>query len=251
AIMHIDPPPLISHQPLTPPIFDRIVRKCLAKNPEDRWQTAGDVLTQLNWIAEAGTQIPVPSQAESGRKRTRLLQIWTVAATTLAVAAGIALGLAYFRPVKQPDEIRFNVSVPLMPSPFHLSISPDGRWIAFVASTTPNVRTLFLRPMGSTTAQQMAALDGTNTTLFWSPDTPHLGFFSGTRLKKIDVAGGPAQNVCDVPGGTLQATWNADGIIIFGSTSGLYRVSAAGGEAVKITSLDATSQEVVHLLPYF
>jgi eukaryotic-like serine/threonine-protein kinase len=253
AIMHVDPPPLTTQQPLAPPMFDRVVRKCLAKDPEERWQTARDLLTQLNWIVEGGTQIGFPPQVSTERqKRNWLLQAWALLATALLFAATAALGFIYFRPVKQADEVRFNMPVPPMPSPFLLSVSPDGRWIAFEAAIGGNPRTLFLRPMGSTTAQQLAPIEGTNTTLFWSPDSRHVAFFAGGRLKKIDVAGGPPQNVCDVPtGGPLQGTWNADGVIIFGSTNGLYRVSAAGGEPTKITSIDQSLGEVGHRLPYF
>jgi hypothetical protein len=76
---------------------------------------------------------------------------------------------------------------------------PDGRWIAFVASASVNARALFLRPIGSTTARQLTATDGNNITLFWSADSRYIGFVSEGKLKKIDVAGGPAQSLCELP----------------------------------------------------
>src|SRR5262249_53145184 len=154
---------------------DRIVRKCLEKDPENRWQTARDVLTELQWIGEAGTQVGVPMQvATDRRKHARFVQVWALLATVLLVALSGVLTYVYFRPVKQPDEVRFVVNVPPMPSAYQLTVSPDGRWIAYVASTTSAARALFVRPIGSVTPQQITTIDGTNTTMFWSQDSRHL-----------------------------------------------------------------------------
>jgi Tol biopolymer transport system component/predicted Ser/Thr protein kinase len=253
AIMHFDPPSLAAQQPLTPPMLDRVVRKCLEKDPENRWQTARDLLTELQWIGEGGTQIGVPAQvAAERRKPARLVQVWGVLATVLLVAAAATLTYVYFRPVTQPDEIRFVVNVPPMPSPYQLTVSPDGRWIAYVASTASVARALFVRPIGSITAQQLTTIDGTNSTLFWSPDGRHLAFVSGGRLRRIDIGGGPPQNICDLlQGEALGGAWNTEGVILSGSRSGLFRVPAAGGEPVQMTSIDSKLQEIGHVLPAF
>src|SRR5262249_30033602 len=103
----------------------------------------------------------------------------------------------------------------------------------------------------STAAHQIAELDSNNTTLFWSPDSRYIGFFASGKLKKIDASGGPAQSLCDIAPGPLLATWNPEGVIVFGSNRGLYRVSASGGEPVQITTVDLSQQETAHLLPYF
>jgi serine/threonine protein kinase len=254
AIMHFDPPSLSTQQPLTPPMLDRVVRKCLEKDPENRWQTTRDVLTELQWIGAGGTQIGVPAQvATERRKRSRLVQVWAALATVLLVAEAAIHADFYFRSVKQPDEIRFVVNAPPMPSAYWLTVSPDGRWIAYVASTTSASRVLFVRPIGSIAAQQLTTIENSNnTTLFWSPDSRHLAFVSNGKLKRIDVVGGPPQNVCDLPqDGGLQGSWNSEGVILFGSRSGLYRVPAAGGEPVRITSIDLKLQEGGHVFPVF
>jgi Tol biopolymer transport system component len=109
-----------------------------------------------------------------------------------------------------------------------------------------------VRPIGSITAQQLTTIDGTNTTLFWSPDGRHLAFVSAGKLKRIDVGGGPPQNVCDLPtDGGLGGAWNGEGVILVGGRSGLYRVPAAGGELVKMTSIDSKLREIANVLPAF
>ena len=127
--------------------------------------------------------------------------------------------------------MRFLVSVPPMPSSHQLSISPDGRWVAFVAAAAGK-RTLFVRAMDSTTAQPLVEIDSTNTTLFWSPDSRDIVFASSRGLKKVEVSGGPPQNMCDLTFAPLFGTWNRDGVILVGSNQGLYRLSASGCEAV-------------------
>jgi hypothetical protein len=114
------------------------------------------------------------------------------------------------------------------------------------ASTASASRALFVRPIGSITVQQLTTIDGTNSTLFWSPDSRQLAFVSGAKLRRIDVGGGPPQNVCDLPKNEgLGGAWNAEGVILLGSRSGLFRVPAAGGELVKMTSIDSKLQESV------
>src|SRR5262245_26409754 len=138
AIMHLDPPPLVSLQPMTPPLLDRIVRNCVEKDPENRWQSARDVLAQLEWATEGVTEAGAvsPLAAEQRRKVRRWVPAWAVASTALLVAAVLALSVLYFRPAKPLDEIRFLVNIPAIGTPRPLSISPDGRWIAFIARTT-------------------------------------------------------------------------------------------------------------------
>jgi serine/threonine protein kinase len=258
AIMHSEPPALTRLQPLTPSTLDRIVRKCLEKDPENRWQSARDLLTALKWTTEGWNEIDVVTHVPgTPRTRVRILRAWAVTATGLLVAAATTLVFVLIRPSQSPDEIRFQIPIPIMPSaPYAFSVSPDGRSIAFLASTATAARVLFVRPLGSTTAQQVAETDGStnNTTLFWSPDSRQIAFLSGLKLKKINISGGTPQNVCDIAGGgggVLNATWNADGVIVFGSNRGLYRVSAAGGEPVQITSIDSSRHETSHQSPYF
>ena len=158
-------------------------------------------------------------------------------------------GFLYFRPAPPSDEIRFFIPELGIGTSRPLSISPNGRHIAFIARGA-NVAAIFLRPIGSMAAQQLAGTDNPSN-LAWSPDSRHIVFNSGGKLKRIDIAGGPPQNLCDSPSYFRGSAWSSEGVIVFGTASGLYRVSASGGEPVKITTLDASLQETAHESPYF
>jgi len=129
------------------------------------------------------------------------------------------------------------VSVPDMPSPEAVSVSPDGRWIAYAARDAGSTA-LFTRPIDVVIAQRLAGTEGAAGAHFWSPDSRTIAFFSGGKLKKVDAAGGPPQIVCetaDMQGGS----WNTEGMIVFASSRGLHRVLATGGDPV---ALDVSGQ---------
>ena len=146
------------------------------------------------------------------------------------------------------DEIRFEVPVPNISNPREITISPDGRWLAFTASTDAGTA-LFLRRFESTTPELLNGTDGASSP-FWSPDSREIGFFSGGRIKKISVTGGPVQNICNAPN-LAGGTWNADGVIVFSSAGVLNRTISAGGEARPISVRDESKQETGHFAPYF
>src|SRR5262245_21372763 len=249
-IMHIDPPPLATLQPMTPPLLDRIVRNCVEKDPENRWQTVRDVLAQLKWVAEGLTHtITVAPQAvEQRRKRRQWIPAWAVVSTALFLITAVALGALYFRPVKPADEVRFLVTIPAVGTPRPLSISPDGRWIAFIALTASDCG-IYLRAVGSTATQRLAGTDGPSN-LAWSSDSRYIVFNSTNTLKKVEIAGGPPQKLCESMS-FRGSTVNSDGTILFGSATGLYRVSSAGGDPLQVTTLDTARQENSHESPYF
>ena len=255
AIMHLDPPPISALQPVTPPALDRLVKTCLAKDPEDRWQAARDVTRELKWIAEGGSH---QATVVTGRK-TRERLAWPIAAIIIAL---LALGtFAYLRRPQQTQSVRFLVSPPDTWSlaqqaliggqgvPLPLAVSPDGRRIAFVATNPEGKTLLWVRSLDTLTAQPLAGTDG-GFRPFWSPDSRSLGFVAERKLKKIDISGGPPITLCDAPqirGGT----WSRDGVIVFGptATSGLQKVSAAGGVPTAATVLG--QGEVGHVQPTF
>ena len=255
AIMHLDPPPISALQPVTPPALDRLVKTCLAKDPEDRWQAARDVTRELKWIAEGGSH---QATVVTGRK-TRERLAWPIAAIIIAL---LALGtFAYLRRPQQTQSVRFLVSPPDTWSlaqqaliggqgvPLPLAVSPDGRRIAFVATNAEGKTLLWVRSLDTLTAQPLAGTDG-GFRPFWSPDSRSLGFVAEGKLKKIDISGGPPITLCDAPqirGGT----WSRDGVIVFGptATSGLQKVSAAGGVPTAATVLG--QGEVGHVQPTF
>ena len=236
AILDREPPPMSADQPLTPPLLDRVVKKCLAKNPDRRWQAAGDLRDELAWIAE-GTPIGAGSTSRRAVRSKRLVATWAIAATGLLVAALVAIGVRSPRADAPLDQVRFSVMTPNLPNPRFVTISPDGRWIAFPASTASRATVLFVRPIDSTTSVQLPGTEGA-VAPFWSPDSRFLAFFAGGRLKKVGVSGGPVQNICNVGNDRNGGTWNSEGTVIFASGGSLQRVSAAGGEPIQIGTLN-------------
>jgi Tol biopolymer transport system component/predicted Ser/Thr protein kinase len=254
AIIERVPPAVSSISPMTPPAFDRVVKTCLAKDPEDRWQTAHDVMLELKWVAEGGSAAGLPAPVVARRKSREKLA-WTLAA--LFAVGGIAsavFAVRFWRAAAQTRTVRASV----MPPPkssfrfFGLSgamaLSPDGRFLAYVASIPEGKRILWVRPLGSVTEQ---ALSGTEdaTFPFWSPDSRYIGFFANDRLKKIAVAGGPALTICPAVDGR-GGTWSRDGSILFAlRNSPIYRVAETGGSAVEVTKLGGGRADTSHRWP--
>lgn len=262
AILERDPPTAASLQPAMPRALDRLVRKCLAKEPEKRWQAAGDVCDELRWISEEGSDVPPKTLVPPESKRRRWIAP-ALAGFVLAVVVAVIVAIAFLRPTPATvTPVRFTVGPPdkgtLSQFNSSLAVSPDGKKLAFIATVPPSPPQLWIRALDSPTAQP---LPGTENALqpFWSPDSRYVGFFAGTALKKIDAGGGPPQtlvvNACSpcVPYG---ATWSRNGVILFavatvatGTT--ISRVPATGGTASTVTRLDASHQEVAHTWPSF
>jgi serine/threonine-protein kinase len=252
AVLEKEPEPISTLQPLTPPALERAVKRCLEKDAEDRWQTARDLLLELKWIGEAGSQTGVPAPVISHRKvRERVTQ--AVAAAMTLVAIALAIGFVLRAP-KTPQPMRLsaeigadaNLFTPFGPSAI---LSPDGTRLAFVASGADQKRRIYVRSLDQL---QAAALSGTEDARdpFFSPDGQWLGFFEGGALKKISVQGGAAVKLCDAPtdrGGS----WGEDGTIVFTpeSRAALSKVSSAGGKPEPLTTLDQQAGEVTHRWP--
>ena len=247
AILDRDPPAMSTLQPTTPSSLERVIRKCLAKDPDARWQSAGDLLEELKWIADGTLGDPGPQQAGKPR-RQRAFAVWAMVSTMLLIVALIVIGVLIVRPQAEGDEIRFEVPVPNISNPREIKISPDGRWLAFTASTDAGTA-LFLRRFESTTPELLNGTDGASSP-FWSPDSREIGFFSRGRIKKISVTGGSVQNICNAPN-LAGGTWNADGVIVFSSAGVLNRTTSAGGEARPISVRDESKQETGHFAPDF
>jgi Tol biopolymer transport system component/predicted Ser/Thr protein kinase len=260
AILEREPPPMSSLQPMTPPALDRVVRTCLAKDPDDRWQTAADVTKQLKWIAEGGSQAGILMPVATHRKTREGLM---AAVAAIAVVTALALAFLYFRRVPQDARTtRFFVSPPetwglaqqlvstgtgAPPAP--LAVSPDGHQIAFAATSADGKTLLWVRSLDTIAAQALAGTEGA-VRPFWSPDSRFLGFFADGKLKKIEVSGGPPITLCDSSGGGGGA-WSRDGVIVFSSRpySGLQKVSASGGVPTPATKL--SQGDIAHVRPSF
>jgi len=239
AIMHEEPQPASAIQPMTPPAFDRVIQSCLAKDPEERWQTAHDVKLQLEWIAEGGSVVGLPAPV-AARRKSRERLAWTAFAIAVLAAALLTVGYVRRTPIP-PLQTRFEITPPpelaTVGSP---RISPDGRNLVFRGVDSAGNAQLWLRPMDSFEVRPLAGTEGASVEArpIWSPDSRYIAFFVGDKLKKVPIAGGPAQTICDADG--ADGSWSTRGEILYdGAPSApLMRVAAAGGIAKPEVSLD-------------
>jgi eukaryotic-like serine/threonine-protein kinase len=248
AVLERDPPPLAEVQPLTPPALDYLVRRAMAKSPDERWHSAHDVLLQLEWLAgQPGGASRPPADRPS---RFRSLVPWLVAASFgAALAAVLAAGWPR-GDTAPPKATQFTIDVPGENVDDRIAISPDGQRLAIVA-TTGGRPALWIRHMDAVTPRRLAGTEGADHP-FWSPDGQAVAFFADGRLKRVDVATGTVLTLCDAgPGGG--GSWSPSGVILFAPTyeSALMRVPATGGTPVPQTTLDRTAGEVLHAWPHF
>jgi serine/threonine-protein kinase len=261
AILERDPPPITTIQPLTPPAVDRVVKKCLVKDPDRRWQSARDLGDELRWIVEAHSQTGV---AASGATRSGLrgrvagivaaflagaavtgALVWSVRRSTPATAPSITTAVI---PLPPPQ------TVPIYAVP--LAISPDGARVVYRAdngSTDDLSGPLYVRALDQGTAAPIPGTEGAWNP-FFSPNGEWVGFAVGTTLKKVPLSGGRPMTICETGGsftGSLGAIWGPDDTIVFnaGSSSGLSRVSAAGGVPHAVTMPDRHRREKTHRWP--
>jgi Tol biopolymer transport system component len=259
AILAAEPTPLSVLQPAAPPAIDQVVRSCLAKDPDERGQSMHDVLLQLKWAAGSVSQAGVPAPVLPRRaNRERLL--WISATAVLFVAALSLAALLFRQKAPEATPVRFSVYPPEKASfgqwtvAGPVLVSPDGQRLAFVGAGS-NGNELWVRPLDSLTPQLLPGTKGAYYP-FWSPDSRYLAFFADGKLKKIPVTGGPPQTLCeaiDGRGGAWAPGKSGEGVIVFAPApqSGIFRVSAGGGEATAITKLDTARHEASHRFPEF
>jgi Tol biopolymer transport system component/tRNA A-37 threonylcarbamoyl transferase component Bud32 len=246
SILASDPPPPSSLVPMSPPALDYIVRTCLAKDPDDRFQNAHDVKLQLEWVRGAGSQAGVPAPLVA-RRRLSSRAAWIAVGMLTLVAALLAFFV--FRPKAATPVVRASI-LPVKGAPFGrfgFAISPDGARLVFVAMGNPTQ--LYVRKTDSLASQPLSGTAGA-TYPFWSPDGRSIGFFADGKLKRIDAAGGPVSAIADAPGGR-GGSWNQDNIILFApeSSGGLKKVSANGGPASDV--LQVANDKASFRWPYF
>ena len=250
AILRDDPTTTIEVAPMIPPALARAIKTCLAKNPDDRFQTAHDVMLHLKWVQEGGSQAGVPAPV-AARRRWRERGAWVVAGVGVVAAAALA-AFVLTRPTPKPRLMRFQISSP--PDVISIDtprVSPDGQYIAFNATDMTGITRVWLRPMNALDAHPLTGTEGAARP-FWSPDSKLIGFMADGRLKKIDVGGGPAQKVCDAPTGS-DGSWSPDGVILFDgrATDPIQRCPAGGGVASVALKADQSRKETAVGWPEF
>ena len=257
-ILEVDPPPMSELQPMMPPAIDRVVKKCLRKDAEERWQSARDVTDELKWISEGGLEVGVATAAATVPARAGLRRAVPMVLT--AVVAIIITGIAVWVLTPTPTRpiTRLTLALPtteqlgsqgggggrgglIMPV---VALSPDGTRLIYVANEQ-----LFLRPMDRLEATPIPGTEGAHFP-FFSPDGLWVGFFADGKLKKVSVSGGAPLTLCDAPD-SRGGSWVSDDTIVFTpiAAGGLWQVSAAGGTPQQLTSFDLTKGETGHWFP--
>ncbi|HZQ54923.1 MAG TPA: protein kinase [Bryobacteraceae bacterium] len=255
SIVNEDPSD-ISLTPSVPAALRRIVRRCLEKEPEQRFQSASDLAFALEALPANSEPAPSGGQASSNGWRK-----WLATAALVIIFFTSVWVIARHLPVREtPGVVRFSVFLPehtrftsenlAGPTP-QIAVSPNGRMLTFVASHPAGSPLLWLRTLDSFAPQALAGTDGASFP-FWSPDSRFIGFFAGGKLKKLDVTTSIAQVIADAPDGR-GGTWNREGTIIFADRiqGGLKQMPAAGGTPTPVTIVDTSRGELSHRFPQF
>ena len=250
SILEKDPDPISTIQPLAPKALEHTVQTCLAKNPEERFQSAYDLKIQLLWLAEKDAEPPVADKSD-GRTSIRLWVAWSVAA--LAVISSLLFWIRRDSGNK-PAVARFSITTPantwIDSEASSLAISPDGRRLAYtVRSSDSAIAKLYLRRIDEFEGAPVPGTEDANTP-FFSPDGQWVGFATSSALKKVPVDGGAVVKLTPVAYGVAGATWGEDGYIYFSRFwAGLWRVPQNGGKAELVTVPDPAHQEQGHRWP--
>jgi eukaryotic-like serine/threonine-protein kinase len=246
-----------SQLPAGMPVRVRVLlQRCLQKDPKQRLQAIGDARISIDEVL-AGAPDPTSGAAAAPvlAPLWRRALPWALFAATLVSFA--ALAFVHFR--EKPivaEAVRLEMPWPekaIMAATGTFGLSPDGRQFAFFAAGPEGVQRLWIRSLDSLEARPLPGSESSVVApFFWSPDSRYIAFDAGGKLKTIDISGGSAQTLCDVAQYAVGGSWNRDGVIIFGQSPGvIMRISANGGPASPLTSLDSSRGEIQHVLPSF
>ena len=220
------------------PSLQRVIARCLEREPENRWHSAGDLKAALEMIA------PVERVSRPAHVFRVHLPLPTArAAATAAVCIALVAGSVVWRPFGRTPT-RLTIPAPAA-IPVKISVSPDGERVAYSGAGR-----IWVRALGEADAHPVDGTDGGGAP-FWSPDGKYLGFTAGKRIRKVAATGGIAQTLCDV-NTAIAGMWGSSGEILIGQIGdGIFRVHDMGGELVRVTHLDPMKNEARHMLPQF
>src|SRR5262245_31999884 len=258
AILKEESPELGETNTKISPQIEKLVRRCMEKQPERRFQTAYDLGFALEALSTPlGARLETQAAAPAAPERAGWSLLFGRARLAWAVATVLLIGMlgfawAYFTRKPTPDArvMKFSILPPEKTSFGHTAVSPDGIWLAFTAATGSKVQ-LWVRALASSDAKPLEGTEGA-TFPFWSPDSRFIGFFASGNLKKVEVSGGLPATLCDVGVGT-SGTWNREGDILFSALGGrgISRVAATGGAPTTVLRLNFKRQETDAHAPYF
>jgi serine/threonine protein kinase len=251
AILKEEPRPMRELQPMTPPALEHIVKACLAKDPDERPQSAHDLKLEFDWIRESSgiSQLAQPAvERPSLRRKTASIILASVVCTLLAAGA-----LAYvFRPPPAPGE-RLEFSISIQEEMSHMALSPDGRMLAFVSpDPVSGANKVSVQRVGSSAVTVLPGTNGASYP-FWSPDDAYVGFFADGKLKKVAISGGAPQVLAAATSGR-GGSWGRHGVIVFSpqASGWLWKVNADGSNLAPLTEkIFDRAKNVSHRWPVF
>jgi Tol biopolymer transport system component len=253
AILEKEPAPITATKPMTPPVLDHAIRRCLAKDPEERWQSASDIRGELLWISQSSSDAAIRQLTTRGRAWGRPVLFAGGAALFVALAVVTTYFLSYREStaavvrsvIVPPPNVTLLTLGDQAGAP---AISHDGSNLVFVG-IAEGKQMLFLRPMDSPTSKPLAGTEGGKFP-FWSSDGKSIGFFAEQQLKRVELAGGPPTSLAPAPD-ARGGTWARNVILLAPDIyEVIYRVPASGGKPVPVTALDRP-QYTTHRWPYF
>jgi len=242
-----------------PPQFQRLLRRCLEKDPQKRQRHIGDVMALVDDAPAIPATVTTPPQVRRGT--------WLrLAAVVLAL---VAIGaVAFWAPWRRANEVaavRFEIQptpdVKFIDGGFPM-VSPNGKWVVFPGTGTDGTTRMWIRALDTVEARPLIGTESANALpppVFWSPDSKYIAFsatpgpFASGQLKKLDITGGPPTTICNVPASVGGGSWNKDGVIVFAANlgPGLLQVPASGGEPKVVTIVDRQHKETAHRSPQF
>jgi serine/threonine protein kinase/Tol biopolymer transport system component len=225
AILKDEPPPISQLRSMTPPRLDRIVQRCLAKDPEERWQSARDLVLEMK-------SQPADAAAPTAASRRGVLLFAAAAGLILAAALG-----GYFmraHPIPGPLT-HLSINVPSKDSN-GIALSPDGRVLAYT-DVEGGISKVYLRNLAGTDVSPVEGSEGA-VFPFFSPEGQWLGFIVGDEVKKVPRSGGLPSTIGTMPTRVMGATWGEDGAILLGSPVGLWRLREGGAQPELIAPVE-------------
>ena len=241
AILDKEPEALSTVQPLSPPALDHVIERALAKNADERWQSAADVHAELKWVAGSGSQVSTTAPSTGTRRKLWPIVLALVAMILASVVTWMAVtktgqSAAMIRTyMPAPENTHFIVLEDDQAGP--VVISRDGLQIAFVALDADQKRQIWVRALSGDDAKPVPGTER-GSYPFWSPDGKWLGFFADGKLKKIPVGGGPVLTLADAENGR-GGSWSEAGQILYTPVpqAALFEVPASGGTPRQITKV--------------
>jgi serine/threonine protein kinase len=252
AILKDDPPPMSELQPMTPSVLDQVVKQCLEKEPDERWQTASDLMKGLKWVNEVGARKDsIPTVTAPGVwRRVIPFGVGVLALVIVGVFSWVGVFSSRTTDPESSPLIQFVINPPETASMSgrrfsDLVISPDGRQVVYHGTR----QQLFIRPLEKLTTKAIPGTEGADRDFFFSPDGEWVAFAVSSQLKKVALRGGAPITLCPAP--TLEGgSWSPEGMIVFASGDGLFRVSADGGESTNIATANPDKGESEYQHPH-